>query len=91
MQEIGQQFEEELQELLDRYKDKMSTPAIMKIAQPVFHNTLSFAKHPERFPFATEKDYLAKFIAEGPNKGYAWTCVDEFNEGDWVVSDKEPL
>ena len=49
MEEIARQFREELQELLDRYKDKMSTPQIMRIAQPVFSHTIGFKCNPERF------------------------------------------
>lgn len=52
MEEIAQQFREELQELLDRYKDRMSTPAIMRIAQPIFQKTIGFRDNPEHF-----KDY----------------------------------
>lgn len=49
MEEIASQFREELQELLDRYKDKMSTPQIMRIAQPIFTKTIGFKDNPERF------------------------------------------
>ena len=49
MEEIAQQFREELQSLLDRYKDKLSTPAIMHIAQPVFSHTIGFKDNLERF------------------------------------------
>jgi hypothetical protein len=49
MEEIAQRFKEELQELLDRYKDKMSTPQIMHIAQPIFTKTIGFKDNPERF------------------------------------------
>lgn len=48
MEEIASQFREELQELLDRYKDKMSTPQIMRIAQPIFTKTIGFKDNPER-------------------------------------------
>ena len=44
---IEKQFCEELQELLDRYKTKLSVPTIMRNAQKIFHNTLSFRYHPE--------------------------------------------
>lgn len=47
MQEIAQQFRKELQELLDRYKTKLTVPRIMSIAQDVFHKTLSIKYHPE--------------------------------------------
>lgn len=49
MEEIANQFKEELQELLDRYKDKMSTPQIMRIAQPIFTKTIGIRDNPERF------------------------------------------
>ena len=51
MEEIAKQFGEELQELLDRYKDHLSTPTIMRIAQPIFKKTIGFRDNPERFKF----------------------------------------
>ena len=54
MEEIAQQFKEELQELLDRYKDKMSTPQIMHIAQPIFTKTIGFKDNQERFKILTD-------------------------------------
>ena len=50
---IEKQFCEELQNLLDRYKTKLSVPTIMRNAQRIFHNTLSFRCHPELFPEAS--------------------------------------
>lgn len=47
MEEIAKQFKEELQELLDRYKTKLSVPRIMHVAQDTFHKTLSIRYHPE--------------------------------------------
>lgn len=49
MQEIAQRFSEELQELLDRYKNRLTTPQIMRIAQPIFTKTIGFKDNPERF------------------------------------------
>ena len=49
MEEIANQFGEELQELLDRYKDQLTNPQIMRVAQHIFYETLSPKKHPERF------------------------------------------
>lgn len=46
---IAEQFGKELQYLLDRYKNKMTTPEIMRIAQPIFTKTLGFKDNPERF------------------------------------------
>ena len=47
MEEIASQFREELQELIDRYKTRLSVPRIMCIAQDVLHKTLSIKYHPE--------------------------------------------
>ena len=47
MEEIAQQFREELQEIIDRYKTRLSVPSIMHVAQDVFHKTLSIKYHPE--------------------------------------------
>ena len=50
MEEIAQQFSKELQELLDRYKTRLSVPSIMHVAQDVLHKTLSLKYHPELHP-----------------------------------------
>lgn len=50
MEEIVSQFREELQELIDRYKTRLSVPRIMHVAQDVFHKTLSIKYHPELHP-----------------------------------------
>ena len=47
MEEIASQFREELQEIIDRYKTRLSVPRIMHVAQDVFHKTLSIKYHPE--------------------------------------------
>lgn len=47
MEEIAQQFSEELQELIDRYKTRLSVSRIMHVAQDVLHKTLSIRYHPE--------------------------------------------
>lgn len=47
MEEIAQQFREELQEIIDRYKNRLSVPRIMHVAQDVFHKTLSVKHNPE--------------------------------------------
>lgn len=47
MEEIAQQFCEELQEIIDRYKTRLSVPRIMYVAKDVFHKTLSAKYHPE--------------------------------------------
>ena len=77
---IEKQFCEELQELLDRYKTKMSVPDIMRNAQRIFHNTLSIRTHPElhKIPL-THLEALKEFL-KGDGVGYKWTCVDELKE-----------
>lgn len=50
MEEIAQQFREELQEIVDRYKTRLSVPSIMHVAQDVFHKTLSIKHNPELHP-----------------------------------------
>ena len=47
MEEIAQQFREEIQEIIDRYKTRLSVPRIMHVAQDVLHKTLSVKCHPE--------------------------------------------
>lgn len=69
MEEIASQFREELQELLDRYKDRLTTPQIMCIAQPIFTKTIGFKDNPERLERIlnnavhnlTEKDLQGEF------------------------------
>ena len=68
MEEIASQFREELQELIDRYKTRLSVPRITHIAQDVFHKTLSIRYHPELHPKQIIKDllkYLPKENIEG--------------------------
>lgn len=47
MQEIAQQFREELQELIDRYKNHLTVPCIMHVVQDMLYKTLSIKYHPE--------------------------------------------
>lgn len=88
MEEIAQQFKEELQELLDRYKDKMSNPQIMRIAQPIFTKTIGFKDNPERLERILNNavhNLTEKFIAHPPviNK---WSS--EHNTLQGVKNDK---
>lgn len=73
MTEIEQQFKEELQELLDRYKDQLTTPQIMRIAQPIFTKTIGFKDNPERFEriFNNAIHTIEKYNLEGEFK-----CID---------------
>lgn len=80
MEEIAQQFKEELQELLDRYKDKMSTLQIMRIAQPIFTKTIGFKDNPERFKNFKEIDGLKvpAELLEEPSPGFRKMMQGEF-------------
>ena len=53
---VEKQFCEELQELLDRYKTQLEVSTIMRNAQRIFHNTLSFRHHPELHSETIEKN-----------------------------------
>ena len=78
---IEKQFCEELQELLDRYKTQLPVPTIMRNAQKVFHNTLSFRVHPELHPYAkSELEYLKEFINEGPKRKLLHEWIEEPNQ-----------
>lgn len=46
---IAEQFGKELQDLLDRYKNKMTTSDIMRVAQPIFTKTIGFKGNPRHF------------------------------------------
>ena len=68
MEEITQQFREELQEIIDRYKTRLSVPRIMHVAQDVFHKILSVKHNPELHAKEIIKDllqYLPKENIEG--------------------------
>lgn len=71
MEEIAQQFREELQEIVDRYKTRLSVPRIMRVAQNVFRKTLSVKHNPElhsKLNIETMKE-MAKEYAKN-NKHY---------------------
>lgn len=70
MEEIARQFKEELQELLDRYKDLLTTPQIMRIAQPIFTKTIGFKDNPERFRgvgYAKGFPIIDEIVNSGPS------------------------
>ena len=74
---IEKQFCEELQELLDRYKVQLPVPTIMRNAQKIFRNTLSFRVPPELHP-ETNLETLKRFCEEDFNRAnIEWQCIDE--------------
>ena len=79
MEEIAQQFREELQEIIDRYKNRLSVPRIMHVAQDVFHKTLSVKHNPELHSKEIIKNLLQvlpKENIEGVNE--ATEAAEEF-------------
>lgn len=76
MQEIAQQFKEELQELLNRYKNKIPVSCLMNITQNVFHKTLSIKYHPELHNFTEE--HSKQIVSSGPSflEQHAIQCAD---------------
>ena len=58
MEEIAQQFREELQGIIDRYKTILSAPRIAHVAQDVLHKTLSVKHNPELHAREIIKDLL---------------------------------
>lgn len=71
---IEKQFCEELQELLDRYKTQLPVPTIMRNAQRIFRNTLSFREHPE---LHSNLETLKRFCEEDNGTNIKWQCIDE--------------
>lgn len=68
MEEIAQQFREELQKIIDRYKTRLSVPRIMHVAQDTFHKTLS-VRHPKEIAEAwLDERYLKDMGVRKPCK-----------------------
>ena len=84
MEEIAQQFREELQEILDRYKNRLSVPRIMHVAQDVFHKTLSVRYNPELHSKEIIKNLLQVLPKENIEGVYEATeAAEEFlRDGD---------
>ena len=79
MEEIAQQFCEELQELIDRYKIRLSVPRIMHVAQDVLHKTLSVKHNPELHAKEIIRDLLKCLPKENIEGVYEVTeAAEEF-------------
>ena len=85
MEEIANQFREELQYLIDRYKNRLTVPRIMHVAQDVFHKTLSIKHHPELHTAAL--NFLQSTKYTKPDLEGKWKSLyniqNEQGEGDW--------
>lgn len=79
MEEIAQQFREELQEIVDRYKNRLSVPRIMHVAQDVFRKTLSVRYNPELHSKEIIRDLLKCLPKENIEGVYEATeAAEEF-------------
>ena len=79
MEEIAQQFREELQEIVDRYKTRLSVPRVMHVAQDVFHKTLSVKHNPELHSKEIIRDLLKCLPKENIEGVYEVTeAAEEF-------------
>ena len=89
MEEIASQFREELQEVVDRYKTRLSVPRIMHVAQDVLHKTLSIRYHPELHAKEIIKDLLKCLPKENIEGVYEVTeAAEEFlRNGDAECTD----
>lgn len=89
MEEIAQQFREELQEIVDRYKIRLSVPRIMHVAQDVFHKTLSVKHNPELHSKEIIKDLLKVLPKENIEGVYEATeAAEQFlRDGDIKCTD----
>ena len=80
MEEIALQFCEELQELVDRYKTRLSVPSIMHVAQDVFNKTLSIKYHPDLLKYLPKENiegiYEATEAAEEFLRNGDTKCID---------------
>lgn len=87
MEEIACQFREELQELLDRYKNRLTNPQIMHIAQPVFTKTIGFKDNPERINIDISRlRCSSQMMAEADYDGDIKKCDRVCLKGEWVCT-----
>ena len=89
MEEIAQQFSEELQELIDRYKTRLSVSRIMHVAQDVLHKTLSVKHNPELHAKEVIRDLLKCLPKENIEGVYEATeAAEQFlRDGDTKCTD----
>ena len=90
MEEIAQQFREELQEIIDRYKTRLSVPRITHVAKDVFHKTLSIKHNPELHTKEIIKDalkYSPKESIEGAYKTATKAAEEYIRETEAMAED----
>lgn len=88
MEEIASQFREELQELIDRYKTRLSVPCIMHIAQPVFTKAIGIKDNPEIINIDISRlRCSSQMIAEADCDGDIKKCDRACFKGEWICTD----
>ena len=88
MEEIAQQFREELQELIDRYKNRLTSQQIMHIAQPVFTKAIGIKDNPEIIRIDISRlRCSSQMIAEADCDGDIKKCDRACFKGEWICTD----
>ena len=88
MEEIAQQFREELQELIDRYKNRLTSQQIMHIAQPVFTKAIGIKDNPEIISIDISRlRCSSQMIAEADCDGDIKKCDRACFKGEWICTD----
>ena len=83
MEEIASQFREELQEIVDRYKTRLSVPRIMHVAQDVFHKNLSVKYNPELHS-KVAKETMKEMAKEYANHNRHYEIAKRENGADYA-------
>lgn len=88
MEEIAQQFREELQELIDRYKNRLTSQQIMHIAQSVFTKAIGIRDNPEIINIDISRlRCSSQMIAEADCDGDIKKCDRACLKGEWICTD----
>ena len=88
MEEIASQFREELQELIDRYKNRLTSQQIMYAARPVFTKAIGIKDNPEIINIDISRlRCSSQMIAEADCDGDIKKCDRACFKGEWICTD----
>ena len=88
MEEIVSQFREELQELIDRYKNRLTSQQIIHIAQSVFTKAIGIKDNPEIINIDISRlRCSSQMIAEADCDGDIKKCDRACLKGEWICTD----
>ena len=88
MEEIAQQFREELQELIDRYKNRLTSKQIIHIVQSVFTKVIGIKDNPEIINIDISRlRCSSQMIAEADCDGDIKKCDRVCLKGEWICTD----